>query len=122
MAVEPPLHVEGHRANFPASGGFIAVQVTKTGLLSWPKVQTGQIKRILSAEPISAIPPAGVRTRTRGLALILEQRGAGERIRTVDLRITSASSGDLPESAECPESQNPQNIEIPETGGSPEDP
>ena len=37
--------------------------------------------------------------------------GAGERIRTVDLRITSASSGNPPQSAESPGSQIPQNIE-----------
>ncbi len=49
----------------------------------------------------------------------LEKYGAGERIRTVDLRIPSAPSRDL---AEPPESQNPQNIEIPETEGNTQDP
>jgi hypothetical protein len=48
--------------------------------------------------------------------------GAGERIRTVDLRIPSASSGDLPQSGESPESPNSQNMEIPETDGNDEDP
>jgi hypothetical protein len=43
--------------------------------------------------------------------------GAGERIRTVDLRITSASYGNHSKSDESPESQNPYNIKTPETVG-----
>ncbi len=38
--------------------------------------------------------------------------GAGERIRTVDLRITSAPSKNLTESAESPEARNPRNSRL----------
>ncbi len=48
--------------------------------------------------------------------------GASERIRTVDLRIKSASSGNLPQSDESPESRNRQNIETSETEGNHQDP
>ena len=40
----------------------------------------------------------------------------------VDRRITSASTGDLPQSAESPESQNPHKIETSQTEEDPEDP
>jgi hypothetical protein len=45
-----------------------------------------------------------------------------ERIRIVDLLITSAASGNLPQSVESSESQNPCNIETSETERKPEDP
>jgi hypothetical protein len=41
----------------------------------------------------------------------LQKLGAGERIRTVDLRITSAPSGNLTQTSESPESQNPNKSE-----------
>ena len=41
--------------------------------------------------------------------------GAGEGIRTPDLRITSASSGNLPQSEESPEAQDLNKIETSET-------
>ncbi len=50
-----------------------------------------------------------------------EKPGAGERIRTVDLRITSALPGNLPQSAESPEAQNPNKIGTPETEGDDQD-
>ncbi len=60
--------------------------------------------------------------RDLGRQEILDGPGAGERIRTVDLRITSASSEDLTQTAESPEAQNPCNIETSEPEGKPEDP
>jgi hypothetical protein len=50
---------------------------------------------------------------------ILEKPGAGERIRTIDLNITSASSGTLPETGESRESQNRDKTETSETGRTP---
>ncbi len=47
--------------------------------------------------------------------------GAGERIRTVDLRIPSASSGSPPQPEESPESPDPQKTETSETEGNLED-
>ena len=52
----------------------------------------------------------------------IEKYGAAERIRTVDLRITSALSQNPTESGTSQESQNPYRIEISETEGKPEDP
>ena len=47
---------------------------------------------------------------------------AGDRIRTVDLRITSASPENLPESGASQDSQNPCKIETSETEEKPEEP
>jgi len=51
-----------------------------------------------------------------------EVTGAGERIRTVDLPITSVFPGDLADSTESFEPQNPRNVEIPETARNHQDP
>jgi hypothetical protein len=51
----------------------------------------------------------------------IEKYGAGKRIRTLDLRIPSASLGDLAGSGESQKSQNPCNIETSETEEKPEE-
>ncbi len=53
---------------------------------------------------------------------VKDNPGAGERIRTVDLRIPSASSGNLPQSEVSTESLNPNKIKTPETAGNHQDP
>ncbi len=58
----------------------------------------------------------------RDYNLFLLRLGAGERIRTVDLRITSASSGNLPQSEEPPEARDLNKIETPETERNGQDP
>ena len=64
--------------------------------------------------------PRKIKVLSRVLAKI--RAGAGERIRTADLRIPSALPGNLSQSADSPESQNPYKIKASETAGNDQEP
>ncbi len=78
--------------------------------------------RKLSVASEAFVIPANVETPQEANAEELDQTGAGDRTRTDDLCITSALSGNLPESAESSATQDPSKIETSETGCSEQDP
>ena len=106
-----------HTGSCPRDTGICCTTLVTRGISS--ALSVGDFDPLLQEKRDRLWRSTAAETRTRET---LEKPGAGERIRTVDLRITSASSENLAQSEESPESQNPHKTETSETEGNPVDP